>query len=85
MTSAPQTPHSRRKATLRANAECLARTAFGLGTAATGAPLHSASFSRPSASVSLMPVARLFSVLNVHGATVNASAWGRTSGSSGRL
>ena len=78
-----RTPFSRRNATLRANARCLASVMFGLGTAAIGCPAASPSLSSPRARVSLMPFAHLLIVLNVAGATTNASGGnGRTSGSS---
>ncbi len=78
-------PHRRSSATLRWNAGCRASAVFGQGTAMIGRPSPTASFSRPSASVSLMPWASLLTVLKVAGAITNASAGGSTSGSAGSL
>ena len=78
-------PHPRSVLTLRPKAGCLARAAFGQGTVTIGRPRPIASFSSPSARVSLIPAAHLLIVLNVAGAAAKALAGGRTSGASGSL
>src|SRR5215831_3644928 len=78
-------PQPRSVATLRPNAGCRARAAFGHGTVTIGRPRPIASLSSPSASVSLIPAAHLLMVLKVAGAAANALAGGRTSGASGSL
>jgi hypothetical protein len=50
-----RTPHPARVAMLRRNTGWRARAAFGQGAAAIGRPRPIASFSMPSASVSLIP------------------------------
>src|SRR5215471_7985481 len=79
------TPQSRSVEMLRPNAGWRARATFGQGTVTIGRPRPIASFSSPSASVSLIPAAHLLMVLKVAGTAAKASAGGKTSGASGSL